>query len=236
MSDTITLTGVVATPPRNIKTPEGLFISSFRLASSQRRLDRALGKWVEGETNWYTVTAFRQMAVNVGVSISKGDRVIVSGRVRVRDWSKGIKSGTNVDIEADSIGHDLSWGTTVFTRVLLSSQTSDHAQFATTDAATHDFGQNAFGADNLGADNLGADNLGTDNLGTGALAPGGWGVPGLTPHAQADRELGGGEPFEGDAVENGAVESDAAESRAFESERDDDYVEVADGENVPTPF
>jgi hypothetical protein len=51
MSDTITLTGIVATLPRAITTGEGLAITSFRLASSQRRFDRAQERWVDGETN-----------------------------------------------------------------------------------------------------------------------------------------------------------------------------------------
>jgi single-strand DNA-binding protein len=51
MSDVITLTGVVASPPRAITTQEGLAITSFRLASSQRRFDRAQQKWVDGEPN-----------------------------------------------------------------------------------------------------------------------------------------------------------------------------------------
>ena len=49
-------------------------------------------------------------------SIQKGQRVIVSGRLRVRDWSTDDKHGTNVEIDADAVGHDLSWGTTSFTR------------------------------------------------------------------------------------------------------------------------
>src|SRR5665213_575590 len=69
MSDIITLTGIVATLPKAITTGEGLAITSFRLASSQRRFDRAQERWVDGDTNWYTVTAFRQLATNSAVSL-----------------------------------------------------------------------------------------------------------------------------------------------------------------------
>jgi single-strand DNA-binding protein len=116
MSDTITLTGIVATLPRAITTGEGLAITSFRLASSQRRFDRAQERWVDGDTNWYTVTAFRQLATNSAVSLKKADRVVVTGRLRIRDWESGDKAGTNIDVEADAIGHDLSWGTAAFSR------------------------------------------------------------------------------------------------------------------------
>jgi single-strand DNA-binding protein len=116
MSDIITLTGFVASDLRSLTTSEGLAITSFRLASNQRRFDKSQDKWVEAETNWYNVSTFRQLAANTAVSIKKGERVIVTGRVRVRDWSAGDKKGTSVDIEADALGHDLSWGTAAFSR------------------------------------------------------------------------------------------------------------------------
>ena len=116
MTDMITLTGLVATMPRHLVTGEGLSVSSFRLASTQRRYDRSQEKWIDGETNWYTVTAFRQLAVNVTGSIQKGDRVVVTGRLKIRDWAVGDKAGTNIEVDADAIGHDLSWGTSAFTR------------------------------------------------------------------------------------------------------------------------
>jgi len=116
LSDTITLTGVVGSEPRAVTTNEGLAITSFRLASSQRRFDRGQDKWIDGDTNWYTVTAFRQLAANTAVSVKKGDRVVVSGRLKIREWTAGDKKGTNVDIEADALGHDLSWGTAAFSR------------------------------------------------------------------------------------------------------------------------
>lgn len=117
--ETTTITGLVATTPRHLITPDGLPITSFRLASSNRRYDRARGEWVDGETNWFTITAFRTLAVNVSKSIGKGDRIIVSGELRVRDWDNGERVGTSVEVEASSVGHDLSWGTSVFTRTTL---------------------------------------------------------------------------------------------------------------------
>ena len=116
MPDAITLTGLVATTPRHLVTSEGLPITSLRLASTQRRFDRAQEKWIDGETNWYTVTAFRQLALNSNASIEKGQRVVVAGRLKIRDWENGERTGTTIEIEAESIGHDLSWGTAAFTR------------------------------------------------------------------------------------------------------------------------
>ena len=117
MTDTITVTGLVATTPRYLTTSEGLTILSFRLASSQRRFDRASQRWVDGDTNWYTVSAFRSLATNGVESINKGDRVIVQGQFRLRDWENTDRSGTTAEIEADVIGHDISWGISTYKRV-----------------------------------------------------------------------------------------------------------------------
>lgn len=118
MSDTITITGLIATTPRHVVTAEGLPITSFRLASSQRRFDKAADKWIDASTNWYTITAFRQLAINTVPSLSKGDRIVVTGRLRVRDWQNDDRTGTTVEVEAESIGHDLFWGTASFTRTV----------------------------------------------------------------------------------------------------------------------
>lgn len=137
MTDIITLTGLVATSPRHITTSEGLAITSFRLASNQRRFDRGQNAWVDGDTNWYTVTAFRQLGVHAASSIEKGQRVIVTGRVRIRDWESGEKSGTTIEIDAEAIGHDLTWGRASFTRSVIAAK-SDVSDGADSTAPTVD--------------------------------------------------------------------------------------------------
>jgi single-strand DNA-binding protein len=119
MSDVFSVSGLVATTPRHLVTQDGLPITSFRLASSKRRFDRSKNAWIDGETNWFTVTCFRQLAINTASSVSKGDRIYTSGRLKVRDWDNGERTGTSVEIEADALGHDLSWGNSVFTRTVL---------------------------------------------------------------------------------------------------------------------
>jgi len=121
MSDTITVTGLIATTPRHIVTSEGLPITSFRLASSQRRFDKATERWVDASTNWYTVTAFRTLAVNAYASLNKGDRIVVVGRLKIRDWQTDDRTGTNVEIEAETLGHDLFWCTAEAKRVVVSN-------------------------------------------------------------------------------------------------------------------
>jgi len=120
--NTVTAAGIIATTPRHIQTEEGLDITSFRLASNRRRYDDELQQWVDVDTNWYTVVAFRALAANAEKSLKKGDRVVVSGRVRIRDWEHDSGSGTSVEVEADALGHDLLWGTTTYSRTALSEE------------------------------------------------------------------------------------------------------------------
>lgn len=124
MTDSITVAGVVGSDPRLHMTTQGLAITSFRLASTRRYFDRAKGSWEDGETNWYTVSGFRQLAHNTVASLKKGERVVVHGRLRLRAWESGEKSGTAIEIEADSIGHDLAWGTTSLTKVRIARDAS----------------------------------------------------------------------------------------------------------------
>lgn len=124
MTDSITVAGVVGSDPRLHMTTQGLAITSFRLASTRRYFDRAKGSWEDGETNWYTVSGFRQLAHNTVASLKKGERVVVHGRLRLRAWESGEKSGTAIEIEAESIGHDLAWGTTSLTKVRIARDAS----------------------------------------------------------------------------------------------------------------
>jgi single-strand DNA-binding protein len=56
--------------------------------------------------------------------VKKGERVVVTGRLRIREWENGDRAGTNIDIEADALGHDLAWGTASFVRSISSSAAS----------------------------------------------------------------------------------------------------------------
>jgi single-strand DNA-binding protein len=135
MPDLITVTGLVATTPKNVVTGTGLAVTTFRLASNHRRYDKAQQKWVDVDTNWFTVTSFRQLAANVVVSLQKGQRILVTGRLRVRDWSSDDKKGTSVEIDAESIGHDLAWGTAAFTRSAAAAVADAEAEAAPAMAA-----------------------------------------------------------------------------------------------------
>jgi single-strand DNA-binding protein len=116
MSEHITVRGFVATDPQVRMAQAGFSVGNFRLAATDRRFDREANAWVDGQTNWFTVNMFRGLALNAGASLAKGMPVIVTGRLKVRPWEAGDRSGTAVEIEADSIGHDLTLGTARFSR------------------------------------------------------------------------------------------------------------------------
>lgn len=114
MIDTLTIVGRVATDPTQSQTGGGVPVTNFRLASTHRRFDAATQTWTDSGTNWYSVAAFRHLGENAKASLRTGDSVIVTGRLRIRNWESNGKHGTSVDIEADAIGHDLRWGTTAY--------------------------------------------------------------------------------------------------------------------------
>jgi single-strand DNA-binding protein len=171
LSDTITLTGIVGSEPRAITTAEGLAITSFRLASTQRRFDKGQEKWVDGETNWYTISTFRQLATNSAVSVKKGERVLVTGRLRIREWESGGKTGTNIEIEADAVGHDLSWGTASFSRGSGSTPIDTGAAAEAGSFPSESDLAATSGADSAGADLGGRDLAGADQAGADLAVP-----------------------------------------------------------------
>jgi single-strand DNA-binding protein len=67
-----------------------------------------------GDYNVVTVTCWRGLADNVSSSVKRGDPLLVAGRMRVRPWDTADREGSTVEIEAYSIGHDLSRGTSAF--------------------------------------------------------------------------------------------------------------------------
>lgn len=114
MTTTISVIGTIATDPKLIQPASGTTLCSFRLASDERRFDKDKQEWIDGNTNWFGVVAFRGLAAHAHESFHKGDRVIVSGRLRMRPWEKEDRRGTSVEIEADGLGHDVRWGVSRF--------------------------------------------------------------------------------------------------------------------------
>ncbi len=109
----LTVIGTVGTQPVSHTFESGDTRCSFRLAVSHRYRDSS-GAWVDSPTSWYTVNAFRALGRNAQDSFAVGDRVIVSGKLRVKDWVNETKSGTEVEIDAEALGPELRFGVSTF--------------------------------------------------------------------------------------------------------------------------
>lgn len=110
---------VVGTVVRDISfstTKSGANFASFRLACNNRRWNRVSNAWEDGDTTFLNVTCWRLLAQNVLASVRKGDPVVVTGRLRVREWSNEERNGISVDLEATAVGHDLARGRSSFER------------------------------------------------------------------------------------------------------------------------
>jgi single-strand DNA-binding protein len=114
----VSLRGNVASEPRHVRFDDGNTVTSFRLASTARRFDRERQEWVDRETTYVSVNCRRAMASNAATSVRKGHPVVVTGRLRERFWSANGRSGQSLEVEADMLGHDLSYGTTEFVRIV----------------------------------------------------------------------------------------------------------------------
>jgi single-strand DNA-binding protein len=92
-------------------------VASFRVATTPRRFHRQTETWVDGATQWYSVTAWRALGDNCRQSLRRGDPVVVHGRLTVKTWTgrDGDEQST-LEIEAVHVGHDLTRGTSQFTR------------------------------------------------------------------------------------------------------------------------
>ena len=104
-SATITMSSLSKWAERN-----GHAVANFRLAVTSRI--REGDSWKDGETSFFRINVWRQQAENVAESLAKGNRVIVSGRLKSRAWEtpQGDKRSI-VEIDADEVGPSLKWAT-----------------------------------------------------------------------------------------------------------------------------
>lgn len=118
---TLHVVGNVVTDVRLRFTKNGEPVASFRMAAGTRRFDRSSDQWVDGDTHFFEVSCWRNLGHNVIQSISKGQPVVVVGRLRSREVHKEcgdhVHSVTYRDLDAMTVGHDLTRGKATFTRV-----------------------------------------------------------------------------------------------------------------------
>jgi single-strand DNA-binding protein len=106
----VTLVGNLTDDPELRFTPNGAAVANFRLAVTPRV--REGDSWKDGETSFFRVNVWRQMAENVAETLTKGARCVVVGRLRTRSWEtpEGEKRSVT-EIEADEVGPSLKFAT-----------------------------------------------------------------------------------------------------------------------------
>jgi single-strand DNA-binding protein len=114
----VTLVGFVATEPKVRFASSNTPVANMRIGSSVRRMDRETGEWRDGETSFYSVTCWRNLASNAAFCLRKGQPVIVTGRLRLNNWeTRAGEKRSEVVVDADAIGFDLSRGVAQFSRL-----------------------------------------------------------------------------------------------------------------------
>lgn len=115
MDTMVSMTGRLGTEVERRVSRNGTEYVRFRLGTT-RRVQRD-GEWIDADTTWVSVRCYRHQGVNAHYSLQKGDPVIVVGRLRVETWvtDAGVQRESTV-LDADAVGHDLTWGTSTFSR------------------------------------------------------------------------------------------------------------------------
>ena len=114
--NSVTLVGNVTRDPELRFTPSGQATASFGLAVNRRWQNRQSGEWEEA-VSFFDVVCWREMAENVSESLSRGSRVVVTGRLEQRSWEtqEGEKR-SKIEVVADEIGPSLRWATATVTK------------------------------------------------------------------------------------------------------------------------
>jgi len=109
---TLTVTGNLTGDPDLRYTGTGTPVAAFTVAASRRVYDQASGQWKDGDTLFLRCSAWRDLAEHVAESLTKGTRVVVTGRLRQREYetTEGDKR-TVYEVDADDVGASLRWAT-----------------------------------------------------------------------------------------------------------------------------
>ena len=114
---TLTIVGNLAGDPELRFTPSGQGVANFTVASTPRTFDKAKNEWVDGETLFLRCSLWREAAENVAESLTKGMRVIVTGRLVQRSYeTREGEKRTVVELQVDEVGPSLRYATAKVTR------------------------------------------------------------------------------------------------------------------------
>lgn len=119
---TITVIGNLTNDPELRFTPSGSAVANFTIASTPRTFDRQSNEWKDGETLFLRAGVWREAAENAAETLTKGMRVIVTGRLKSRSYeTKEGEKRTVIELEVDEIGPSLRWASAKVNRTQRSS-------------------------------------------------------------------------------------------------------------------
>ena len=108
----ITIIGNIVAEPELRFTPAGAAVCNFRVASTPRRYNSQTNQWEDGEAMFLTCNVWRQAAENVAETLSKGMRIIVTGRLKQRSFqTREGENRTVFEIDVDEVGPSLRYAT-----------------------------------------------------------------------------------------------------------------------------
>jgi single-strand DNA-binding protein len=114
----ITVVGNLTADPELRFTPSGAAVANFTVASTPRSFDRQTNEWKDGEALFLRCNVWRQAAENVAESLTRGARVVVTGRLKQRSFeTKEGEKRTVVELEVDEIGPSLRYATAKVNKV-----------------------------------------------------------------------------------------------------------------------
>ena len=113
----ITVVGNLTADPELRYTQNGLAVANFTIASTPRTFDRAANDWKDGEALFLRASVWREFAEHVAGSLTKGSRVIATGRLKQRSYeTKEGERRTAIELEVDEIGPSLRYATAKVTK------------------------------------------------------------------------------------------------------------------------
>lgn len=122
--NTMTIVGNLTDDPELRFTASGLAAAGFTVASTPRRFDRDAGEWRDGDTLFLRCSAWRELGEHCADSLSKGMRVVVTGRLRQSSWETADgEKRTSLQLDVDELGPSLRWATTQVTKTTSSNRT-----------------------------------------------------------------------------------------------------------------
>ena len=114
---TLTVVGNLTSDPELRFTPNGAAVANFTVASTPRQFDRQTNEWKDGETLFMRCSVWREAAENAAESLTRGARVIVTGRLVSRSWeTKEGEKRTVMEMQVDEVGPSLRYATAKVTK------------------------------------------------------------------------------------------------------------------------